>query len=327
MRRRRPNIRKMARRNDLAGIGQALGYRDDVTDTRGRVYDLGVAVRLEATGALAEFDEPSATGHLIAALGDPSPDVRSQSIEALQSRDDPQIVDAMVAAAIHWSAPPFGRPRSLAVAFLARRGGTHAFEGLAVEYLREGGNAEVVLELLETLVGSVALAVVERVASLAVRQVSSPNQAEHERAVTVLLSLKEAALEPLLAAAESADEGQAEAALLLGRLYDARAVEPLLAALRSHSSAVRRAAAHALGDIRDPRAAEALTVLSSDGNYEVREAALEALSRLVTSTHPTPRRDQHDVLREGGATSDAQRAPHAGRARPGWLTALLRPPD
>lgn len=323
MRPRRPNIQRMAHRQDMAGIGRALGYRDDVTDTRGRVFDLGVAVRLEAVGALTEIDEPAATDHLLAALGDPSPDVRSLAVEALMPRDDPRVVEAMVAAAIHWEAASFGRARDSAVAFLARRGGTAAFEGLAVEYLSQGGNAEVALELLETLVGSVALAVVERVANLAVRQVSSPHDGEYERAVSVLMSLEEAALEPLLAAAKSTDDGQADAALLLGRLHDARAVEPLLAALGSRSATVRRAAAHALGDIRDPRAADALTALSSDESYEVREAALEALGRLG---HPAPPTSRPDVAPERPPSPAPPARTQTGRAHPNWLAGLLRPP-
>ena len=70
------------------------------------------------------------------------------------------------------------------------------------------------------------------------------------------------------------------AAGTLGRLGDARAIEPLTTALRDEYSAVRDAAAKALGQLGDARAVEPLTAALGDEHSSVRKAAAEALDRL-----------------------------------------------
>lgn len=72
------------------------------------------------------------------------------------------------------------------------------------------------------------------------------------------------------------------AASALGRLDDARAVEPLLAVLRNDSDAqVRRATVSALGELADARAVEPLlAVLQHDPDPETRRAAAWGLSTL-----------------------------------------------
>src|SRR5450759_2332909 len=63
------------------------------------------------------------------------------------------------------------------------------------------------------------------------------------------------------------------AAEALGQIGDARAVEPLIAALKDESWGVRRAAAEALGQIGDARAAEPLIAALKDPYADVRNAA------------------------------------------------------
>jgi hypothetical protein len=66
----------------------------------------------------------------------------------------------------------------------------------------------------------------------------------------------------------------------LGRIGDARAVEPLITALKDKDSACRRRAAGALGRIGDARAVEPLIAVLKGKNAKVRGNASDALVRI-----------------------------------------------
>jgi len=73
------------------------------------------------------------------------------------------------------------------------------------------------------------------------------------------------------------------AAQALGESKDARAVEPLIAALKNYkdpASRVRENAARALGKIKDPRAVEPLIAALGDSAYGPREMAAKALGEI-----------------------------------------------
>lgn len=70
------------------------------------------------------------------------------------------------------------------------------------------------------------------------------------------------------------------AALMLGKLGDPRAVQPLIQALDAPGLQTPLNAAQALGKLGDPRAIQPLLTLLHSGNEKVREAALESLKRL-----------------------------------------------
>ncbi len=74
------------------------------------------------------------------------------------------------------------------------------------------------------------------------------------------------------------------AALMLGKLRDVRAVEPLIQALDAPGYKTPVFAAEALGKIGDPRAVQALLVAAASHNDSLREAAMEALKRLGHKT-------------------------------------------
>ena len=90
------------------------------------------------------------------------------------------------------------------------------------------------------------------------------------------------AVEPLSATLKDDRYVRAAAAYALGEIKDPRAVEPLIAALGDEkSSGVRKAAAaKALGKIKDPRAVEPLIAALKDKDSDVRKAAAEALDHL-----------------------------------------------
>jgi len=79
-----------------------------------------------------------------------------------------------------------------------------------------------------------------------------------------------------------------EAALILGRLKDARSVPALISALRDSHPAVRATAAQALGRIGDPSAREPLLRAHQDGNRFVRRMSGEAIRALQRARTPDP---------------------------------------
>jgi HEAT repeat protein len=70
------------------------------------------------------------------------------------------------------------------------------------------------------------------------------------------------------------------AAMMLGKLRDTRAVDPLIQALEAPGFKTPIYAAEALGKIGDPRAIEPLLAALETSNETFRQAAEEALKRL-----------------------------------------------
>jgi HEAT repeat protein len=73
---------------------------------------------------------------------------------------------------------------------------------------------------------------------------------------------------------------RAEAAGVLGRIGDARAVEPLIAVLKQDNRTVRYCACQALGKLGDARAVEPLIAALKDDDLWMRHVACEALGKL-----------------------------------------------
>jgi HEAT repeat protein len=70
------------------------------------------------------------------------------------------------------------------------------------------------------------------------------------------------------------------AALMLGKIGDARAVEPLIRALDAPGYQTPLYAAQSLGKLGDPRAIEPLIRAMESHNDKMRDAAQEALEKL-----------------------------------------------
>src|ERR1035437_10138331 len=71
-----------------------------------------------------------------------------------------------------------------------------------------------------------------------------------------------------------------DAAVALGQIGDADAVQPLVSGLKDDNPSVRLAAAEALGQIGDQRAAEPLKAAFKDSDSHVRRAVTDALAAL-----------------------------------------------
>lgn len=81
----------------------------------------------------------------------------------------------------------------------------------------------------------------------------------------------------------SARDVRRAAAEALGRIGDARAVAPLITALKARDSTIRYFAAEALGKVKDARAVAPLIVALIDPDYVVGKAAATALANIDAS--------------------------------------------
>ena len=108
------------------------------------------------------------------------------------------------------------------------------------------------------------------------------NKHELENAAYVLGRIGDSrAVEPLCAALKaSGSQVRLNAAIALGKIGDARAVDLLCAALKDTESQVRLAAADALAKIGDSRAFNPLCTALQDQDIYVREAVVKALDKI-----------------------------------------------
>ncbi len=109
-----------------------------------------------------------------------------------------------------------------------------------------------------------------------------PDKDRREKAALVLGELKAAsAVEGLIAALDDEEpDVRWRAATALGQIGDARAVEPLVGALRSPAESVRSAALHALGSLKSADALASLRELLQESDPGARAAAVEALGQM-----------------------------------------------
>ncbi len=84
--------------------------------------------------------------------------------------------------------------------------------------------------------------------------------------------------------ATDTDDRRADAAYVLGQMGDARALNPLIAALRDEDTVVRTEAAAALGGLADRRAVAPLIRALYDAQWEVRSNAALSLGALADPT-------------------------------------------
>jgi HEAT repeat protein len=267
---RRPNVSKLERRHDVAGLGAAARFRDVVPDQAGRPVDLGVDVRTQAVDALGRVDDQSATPALLDALRDDSHQVRTAAVAALGRRSDPAATDGLATAALG-----VDELSTVALQALDARMSPDVAHRLAVAYLDgHQGTDEAGAETLCRAISSLSEPRV--ILETVVARLGSADRHTRERAGRVLAAYPEQSRDLLLAALRD-ERLRDDAALALGRLRDSVATPALCDLLDAPSTETRRAAAWALGQIQDPQAVEALLRGSNDRDYPVRQAAIEAL--------------------------------------------------
>jgi len=173
--------------------------------------------------ALGQLEDPRAVGSLVAAL---------------RSREGDRYVQQAAVEALGWIGEPIQKPLIAVLRKEDERMRQRAIAALG--QMRDARNVEPLIEALK----------------------DTESYHVHQGAMEALVQLGEAAVEPLGAVLQKGDgrfEFRRRAAQALGRIKDAHAVEPLIAALKGDKeAAVRRAAAEALRSIGTPEALAAL---------------------------------------------------------------------
>jgi HEAT repeat protein len=209
------------------GAAEALGELKDaraVEPLIAALEDKEWSVRSDAAGALGELKDARAVEPLITALVDKNPMVRVQAAGALVKLGDPRAAEPLISAL---------------------KDGDDQQRIEATEALRKLGAAAV-----EPLIAALQAPVF---AALQDKFPVVPGIAE------LMTHMGPEAVEALIAHLEDDNVGARRwAAVVLGEMKDAQAVEPLIAALQGEDDNVREAAANALERIGGPEAERAL---------------------------------------------------------------------
>jgi HEAT repeat protein len=277
---RKPNIKSLVRREDVDGLLNAATYRELAPGSGGSMHDLGIPVRADAVLALGTLAPERGVQVIQAALRDPADRVRCEAVRVLHALREV----GPLAEAVQWL-PQKGhsrklafqaimdlrelvRPSTVADALVHRLDHDLLGEDDAevILALLEGGRPEVTDDVLEALVGALG----------------DERGIVVDRAAEILVRLAPESIGPLV------DElymgsSPGEAAYVLGRIGDPRALDPLVDALRDTDAKVRAESAAALAELQDPAAVKPLLEATSDPEHNVRIQAGAALDRLGTT--------------------------------------------
>jgi hypothetical protein len=278
---RRPRIERLRRRGDVAGLCDALAYRDRVRMADGGTVDLGARVRRQAMAALSEIDDERVVAAATEALEDDDAEVQIAAVHALRQR---RVPDPMVGFLVRSDAAQPEQVRAELREAIRELDGPGLGVSFAGRLIRDGSDAQPRDEdrtFLTALLANAQAAERQELARAAVEELGSQDEPRRERAFLVLAALGDPGIETMREALGG--PRRAEAAAAIGRLGDSGALPALVDLLGDSEIRVRVAAARALGEIRDPRAVEGLLRGSTDSEFAVREAASDALDRLGTS--------------------------------------------
>jgi len=277
---RQSKVERLRAKGDLDSLAAILARERFVLDEDGVVLDLDAPAKLEATQAVASLDRAGSVDALASALSSPAEPVRLAALEALGGSDDGRVVDILASAVGTERDARDAHGRSGALKGLLARDDVSAVV-LASALVERDDDLVIDVEQKAVLDELLAHADHEEAATVTaglIRGLSSGDQRTGARCAELLVSIGERAVEPVIAALQR-PEARGEAARILGRLRDSRAVTPLLECLDGDASGTRAAAAWALGEIGHPSAVEALTASAQDPVYEVRAAVSLALNK------------------------------------------------
>lgn len=232
--------------------------------------------RVNAAYLLGAMKDRRAGPCLLAALRDPSEDVRSTAASALEHYDDPSAIGPLGQAVREG-----GETAEAAAKTLAHFGADATEELIAA--LNEGDGAQYAAKALGDLRASDAA---EPLAELLDHESDDRRWA----AVGALGEIGKPAIKPASAKLRSDHAHAREAAARVFSLQpDPSVLDDLIALLEDEDASVRSAAADALGAIGDSCAGDALARLLRDHQLEVRRAAVGALEQI--GWQPTNPRD------------------------------------
>jgi HEAT repeat protein len=274
-----PDVDRLARKGNAAGLARALSYEDVVSGRDGRPVDLGAHTRAAAAAALVAFDGPGVEAALVQGMRDPEEEVRLAAIRAFGERGGTSAIEPLLAATIGWTHPELEVSRAAALDALAGLRARDVPRRAANELIvraEDLGDAD--LGILPVLAGALGPDLVWVTIGVLIANLGEGPASVRSR--KLLVPFGAAGVEPLVGAL-SDPARRREAALALGAIHDSRAVEPLAAlVLDGAEPPEREAAAWALGEIRDPAAVEALLRATRDADYSVRTEAIAGFDKL-----------------------------------------------
>jgi HEAT repeat protein len=252
--------------------------------------------RGHAASSLGYARDRRALEPLLAALRDSAAFVRANAAEALGRIGDARAVVPLISMLDDSD----GHVRLAAISALGTIGDARAVSSL-IAVLKEG-NSISDHQTVEALRKIGAAAILPLIAALDVKDSSGRGEAvlgriylkdddppEQWRAAYALGSIAEAlgrigdarAVNPLIVVLRDSDRpGQWGAARALGWIGDARSVEPLIVALGDSDPSLRSRAAIALGQIGDARGVKPLTTALKDVDDSVRSEATKSLTKM-----------------------------------------------
>jgi HEAT repeat protein len=240
------------------------------------LQDPDPAVRGAAVGVLGGWHEPRAVDPIIGRLHDPVAGVRRAAAEALGGLHDARAVEPLRQCLTASEA----ELRRAAAAALGQLGDARAVEPLLVCLTdKDPGTVSATLVALGALHDARAVAAI-------IPCLANSDEGVRGKAVDILCQLGAPAVEPLLASLKAPKpQVRALAAEALGRLGDARAVDPLVACLKEPGAPETESLATGENAPAENKKNEdtdepAPTAAPDDGTAEVRQKAAEALGRL-----------------------------------------------
>jgi HEAT repeat protein len=279
--RRKPNIRRLARRHDVTGLIAALHYRDLTSAQDGRPVDLGVSIRTDAAEALGAIGDPLAVTALVqAARTEESPSVLRAVVRALDGHYEPQALEALIDALCTRLEPQYERIRTTIDEHL-RAAPLETLPVLVHVLLKrssENGLTPPERRALKELIGEREEAS-EVVAGAMISHLGDRDEALAGRAADALVVIAPQGQQQLIEGLSN-QAVAAKVVEVIARRPGGGATEELIELLDSEDPGTRSAAAVALGQLRDPVAADALLRAVNDERPEVRVAAGAAVDRL-----------------------------------------------
>jgi HEAT repeat protein len=275
----KPNVKALARREDVDALVAAAGYQDLLPAAGDGMVDRGAPVRQEAILALGALGPETGTEAVRAALSDPADEVRVAAIRVLFARKD-----AMpLAAALALLPTDHGHSRPLAIKALLELRPPECAPLLTVALVRAPGDAPVgddeatlLKLLLDAEEGSDPASEVVEELLVALADERDPIA---DRAEELLALLAPFSIEGVIAELRAGAVPH-RAAAVLAQIKDTRGLKPLMEGLLHRDARVRAECAGALGELHDPAAVEALMHASRDPEHRVRAQAGWALDRL-----------------------------------------------
>jgi len=271
-------------RGDLTGLrAVSRTYTDLVWDRDDRPLDLGAPARMEALRALTDFYGPEVVEALYEALGDRDANVRRAAVSGLLEVDSPAAATALIWAVVDWPEDHHSSLRAEAARGLTTMDVSGLPETFAARLVDSGRSAVSAgdRQMLEALLAVDARGHAAR--EVLVDYLIARFEVQSGPEVGILESLLEwLAVDSVEALLRCMEEGRnrVAAARVLGSSHDSRALDPLVELLADPDPDARATAALSLGQLKHAGAVEPLMHATRDEQYHVRDAAMAALDAM-----------------------------------------------